>query len=78
MWRKSCECKISELLDILNNQLDTPVELVIDSLQGFASQLPDLFYTSESMDTLKHVVHWTNEPGQKFQVLSLDIASGKM
>ncbi|KAM9933587.1 hypothetical protein OXX80_006797 [Metschnikowia pulcherrima] len=66
----------AELLDILTNQLDTPVELVIDSLQGFASQLPDLFYTPQSMETLKQVVGWTNEPGQKFQVLSLDISSG--
>ncbi|OBA22868.1 YjeF N-terminal domain-like protein [Metschnikowia bicuspidata var. bicuspidata NRRL YB-4993] len=65
-----------ELVDFLNNQLDTPVELVIDSLQGFASQISDLFYTSESMDILREVVRWTNEPGQKFKVLSLDIASG--
>ncbi|GEQ71747.1 hypothetical protein JCM33374_g5433 [Metschnikowia sp. JCM 33374] len=73
---KVVSTEFSELLDILNNQLDTPVELVVDSLQGFASQLSDLFYTTESTEMLRQVVRWTNEPGQKFQVLSLDIASG--
>lgn len=64
------------LLDILHNQLDTPVELIIDALQGFSSQLPDIFYTAESQATLQQVVRWVNEPRQRLKVLSLDIASG--
>lgn len=65
-----------ELLDILNNQLDTPVELIIDSLQGLEGQLSDLFYTAKSMATLTQVVQWANEPQQCSKVLSLDIPSG--
>lgn len=66
----------TELLDILHNQLDTPVELIIDSLQGLEGQLSDLFYTAKSMATLTQVVQWLNEPKQSSKVLSLDISSG--
>lgn len=65
-----------ELLDILLRQLDTPVELIVDSLQGLEGQLSDLYYTPERMATLTRVVGWANEPQQSCKVLSLDISAG--
>lgn len=62
-------------LDILN-QLETPVELIVDSLQGFTTQLSDLFYASADFGFLKQLVNWVNEPRQRSKTLSLDIPSG--
>lgn len=73
---KVVSAQFSELLDILHNQLDTPVELIIDSLQGLEGQLSDLFYTPKSMAALTQVVNWANEPTQCSKVLSIDIPSG--
>lgn len=64
------------LLDILHNQLETPVELIVDALQGFDGHLPDLFYAADAMDSLRRAVRWVNEPRQLSKVLSLDIALG--
>lgn len=64
------------LLDILHNQLETPVELIVDALQGFTSLLADLFYTSDSMTKLKELIHWTNEPRQREKIMSLEISLG--
>ncbi|WPK25738.1 hypothetical protein PUMCH_003065 [Australozyma saopauloensis] len=72
---KVVSAKFAELLDILH-KLDTPVELIIDSLQGLEGQLSDLFYTAESMATLTQVVNWVNEPKQSSRILSLDVSSG--
>lgn len=66
----------SELLDILHNQLETPVEVIIDSLQGFDGLLADMYEAEESIRSLKQLVLWVNEPKQKSKVLSLDIPSG--
>lgn len=65
----------AELLDILHNQLETPVEVIVDCLQGFDGLLADI-YDGESLDSLKELVRWVNEPKQKSKVLSLDIPSG--
>lgn len=73
---KVVTAEFSVLLDILNNQLETPVELIIDSLQGFEGHLPDLFYSTSSMDSLKRLIEWANEPKQKSKVLSLDTPAG--
>lgn len=64
------------LLDILNNQLETPVELIMDALQGFEGHLPDLFYSDSSMALLRLLVQWANEPKQRSKILSLDIPAG--
>lgn len=73
---KVISSQFTDLLDILHNKLDTPVELIIDSLQGLEGQLSDLFYTPKSMATLTQVVKWVNEPMQSSKVLSIDIPSG--
>lgn len=64
------------LHDILNNQLETPVELIIDALQGFEGHLLDLFFSDESLENLKQLAAWANEPRQRSKILSLDIPSG--
>lgn len=73
---KCISAEFSVLLDILNNQLETPVELIIDALQGFEGHLLDMFYSEENLNTLKELSSWANEPRQKSRVLSLDIPSG--
>lgn len=65
-----------ELLDILHHQLETPVELIVDALQGYDSHLADLFYTEQAMLSLQQVVRWANEPRQSSKVLSLDMIAG--
>lgn len=64
----------SELRDILQNQLETPVELIVDALQGFDGQLLDLFYDAAKLSQLRQLVAWTND--QRAKIVSVDIASG--
>lgn len=33
---------VDDLLNIINHQLDTPVELIIDALQGYDDHLEDI------------------------------------
>lgn len=73
---KCVSSEFSVLLDILNNQLETPVELIVDALQGFEGHLLDIFYTDESLRTLKELCRWANEPKQRSRMLSLDVPSG--
>lgn len=67
---------VHELLDIINNQLDTPVELIIDALQGYDDHLEDIFYRDEDQRNLASLVKWCNEPQQQNKIMSLDIPSG--
>ncbi|RCK55587.1 Enhancer of mRNA-decapping protein 3 [Candida viswanathii] len=67
---------VLELLDIVNNQLDTPVEVIIDALQGYDDHLEDVFYQEEDQTTLRKLVKWCNEPQQQNKIMSLDIPSG--
>lgn len=64
----------AKLSDILNNQLETPVELIIDALQGFDGQLLDLFYNDKMISELKELIRWANN--QRAKVLSIDISAG--
>lgn len=73
---KCISSEFSVLLDILNNQLETPVELIVDALQGFEGHLLDMFYSEENLQTLKELSRWANEPKQRSRVLSLDVPSG--
>ncbi|KAF3993297.1 hypothetical protein FT663_00571 [Candidozyma haemuli var. vulneris] len=73
---KCISAEFPVLLDILNNQLETPVELIIDALQGFEGHLLDMFYSEDNLTTLKELSRWANEPKQRSRVLSLDIPSG--
>lgn len=73
---KVVSSSFDELLDILDNQLETPVEIIVDALQGFDGLLADLYDTEDRIDSLKQLARWTNEPKQKLKVLSLDIPSG--
>ncbi|KAG7661729.1 EDC3 [[Candida] subhashii] len=67
---------LHELLDIINHQLDTPVELIIDALQGYDDHLEDIFYTQEDQVTLTNLMKWCNESQQQNKIMSLDIPSG--
>lgn len=73
---KVVSAPFSELLDILHNQLETPVELIFDSLQGFDGLLADLCETEANVASLKELVGWVNQPKQKSKVISFDIPSG--
>lgn len=73
---KVVSVEFSMLLEILNHQLETPVELIIDALQGFEGHLLDLFYTDESLNNLRQLAAWASEPRQRSKILSLDIPSG--
>lgn len=67
---------VLELLDIVNNQLDTPVEVIVDALQGYDDHLEDVFYQEEDQVTLRKLMKWCNEPQQQNKIMSLDIPSG--
>lgn len=71
---KVVDSSFAELVDILHNQLETPVELIVDALQGFDGLLADL--DDATLLSLQQLVLWMNEPKQKSKVLSLDIPSG--
>ncbi|RLV91282.1 Enhancer of mRNA-decapping protein [Spathaspora sp. JA1] len=65
-----------ELLDIITNQLDTPVELIIDSLQGYDDHLEDIYYKQQDQIVLRQVINWVNEPIQHSKLMSMEIPSG--
>lgn len=67
---------VADLLNILNNQLDTPVELIIDALQGYDVHLEDIFYESKDQEVVRDLLHWCNEPRQRSKIMSFDIPSG--
>lgn len=67
---------VTELIDILNNKLSTPVELIIDALQGYDDHLEDIFYEPIEQAQIKELILWCNQPSQVNKVMSLDIPSG--
>lgn len=67
---------VNDLLNILNNELDTPVELIVDALQGYDDHLEDIFYQEDDLKSVQSLIEWANEPKQRNKVLSLDIPSG--
>lgn len=66
----------NQLLNIINKELDTPVELIIDALQGYDDHLEDIFFQEKDLKTLKEIIHWCNESLQHIKTMSLDIPSG--
>ncbi|CAH2354716.1 enhancer of mRNA-decapping protein 3 [[Candida] railenensis] len=66
----------NQLLNIINKELDTPVELIIDALQGYDDHLEDIFFQEKDLQTLKEIIHWCNESLQHIKTMSLDIPSG--
>ncbi|KAL6451848.1 EDC3 Enhancer of mRNA-decapping protein 3 [Candida maltosa Xu316] len=68
--------EIGELLDIIQNQLDTPVEVIVDALQGYDDHLEDIFYEEKDQMVLRKLIKWCNEPQQSNKIMSLDIPSG--
>lgn len=67
---------VSTLINILTHELDTPVELIIDALQGYDDHLEDIFYQDQDLQSVKDLIVWCNEPKQKNKIMSLDIPSG--
>jgi enhancer of mRNA-decapping protein 3 len=67
---------VNSLLDILNHQLDTPVELIIDGLQGYDDHLEDIFYEDKDIQELQVLMKWLNIPQQRNKIMCLDIPSG--
>ncbi|EAZ63295.2 hypothetical protein PICST_52834 [Scheffersomyces stipitis CBS 6054] len=67
---------VHELLDIVNHQLETPVELIIDALQGYDDHLEDVFFQDEDQQELRSLMKWCNEPHQQNKIMSFDVPSG--
>lgn len=67
---------VTNLISTIENDLDTPVELVIDALQGYADHLEDIFYRDEAQRKLRVLIEWCNRPHISKRILSLDIPSG--
>lgn len=67
---------VVQFVDILNNKLNTPVELIIDALQGYDDHLEDIFYDPVEQDQIKQLIGWCNQPSQANKIMSLDIPSG--
>lgn len=63
----------NELFDLLN-KLDSPVELIIDALQGYDDHLEDIFYNKEN--ELHNLINWLNQPNQANKIMALDLPSG--
>jgi enhancer of mRNA-decapping protein 3 len=66
--------KTSTLFDVINNQLDSPVELILDGLQGYDDHLDDVFYNNKS--ELLSLINWLNQPSQSRIIMALDLPSG--
>ncbi|EGV64703.1 enhancer of mRNA decapping [Yamadazyma tenuis] len=73
---KILSTSVPELLHVLNHQLDTPVELIIDALQGYDDHLEDIFFEQKEQQLIKQLITWCNEPRQRGKVMSFDIPSG--
>lgn len=67
---------VTSLISTIENDLETPVELVIDALQGYADHLEDIFYQEEAQRSLRVLIGWCNTPHISKRILSLDIPSG--
>lgn len=67
--------EVSEFLTILG-QLDTPVELIVDALQGYDDHLEDIFYQEQELASVRSIIKWANEPRLRNKVMSMDIPSG--
>lgn len=66
----------TKLLEIVTHQLETPVELIIDGLQGYDCRVEDVFYEDHHLHTLREMVKWCLEPAQRVRVMSLDLPLG--
>ena len=73
---KVISSNFDELVDIIQNQLNTPVELIVDALQGYDDHLEDIFYELEDQKTLQKVINWCSNPQQQQKIMSLDLPSG--
>lgn len=65
-----------QLLEVVRHGLDTPVELIVDALQGYDGHLEDIYFSPQHQRTVALVVAWCNEPLQHIKVMSLDIPLG--
>lgn len=65
---------VKEFVNILDNQLDTPVELIIESLQGYDDHLEDIFYDEQERSLLTELITWCDSRSSR--IMSLDIPSG--
>ncbi|CCH44702.1 Enhancer of mRNA-decapping protein 3 [Wickerhamomyces ciferrii] len=66
-----CASSLSGLKNIISD-IDSPIELIIDALQGYDTNLSDLW--GEELEGVQHLIHWVKE--QDIKTLSLDIPSG--
>lgn len=73
---KVIKSSVEVLLDVIDNQLDTPVELILDALQGYDEHIEDIFYEEEAQKGLKDLISWCNLPSQEKKIMSLDVPSG--
>lgn len=72
---KTISTDLQQFFNLLDNQLNTPVELIIDALQGYDDHLEDIFL-DEHWQQLLLLIKWCNNPTQLRKIMSLDIPSG--
>ncbi|AJU48339.1 Edc3p [Saccharomyces cerevisiae YJM1419] len=77
---KKCGGKIVNSVSSLESAMETlnsPVEIVIDAMQGYDCTLSDLAGTSEVIETrIKSMISWCNKQRGSTKVWSLDIPNG--
>lgn len=77
---KKCGGKVVNSISSLESAMDTlnsPVELVVDAMQGYDCTLSDLAGTSETIEArIKSMISWCNKQRGSTKVWSLDIPNG--
>ncbi|KAH3667739.1 hypothetical protein WICMUC_005271 [Wickerhamomyces mucosus] len=66
-----CVSNLRDLKKVIKS-IETPIELIIDALQGYDTSIIDLW--GDELQAAKSIIQWTNQQGVK--TLSLDIPSG--
>ncbi|CAI4059935.1 Edc3p SKDI_05G0570 [Saccharomyces kudriavzevii IFO 1802] len=77
---KKCGGKIVNSISSLESAMETlnsPVEIVVDAMQGYDCTLSDLAGTSEAIETrIKSMISWCNRQRGSTKVWALDIPNG--
>ncbi|CDK29793.1 unnamed protein product [Kuraishia capsulata CBS 1993] len=61
-------------LQTVLTKTESPLELIVDGLQGYDSSLNDLF--GEELDKVKELISWCNSQTERASILSIDVPAG--
>ncbi|ONH70018.1 Enhancer of mRNA-decapping protein 3 [Cyberlindnera fabianii] len=68
-----CVSEMKQLTSVLGS-IETPVELILDALQGYDTRIPDLW--GEELQKANDIITWVNKTSGVNAVVSLDIPAG--